>query len=282
MTRRRPPRPRAMRSLVPRMLRRAWIALVLLLLAAAAAAGPPATIRAQEGADPAADGVDAGAGPELGGVSGFDAGDWLGLGLRLAIVLVVIWVAVIAMRWYVRRSTGTPGGGPSRNVEVLETRALGPNRALHLVRVGDRAVLVGATAERISPLVAIEDPEEVAALAPPGQTAPGGGLRALVGGLGGVLATASTAGAVGVAETRRRWAPALHARLRALRARGAPVATPAGARARGETSPAGVPPGMPLVHGQGGVVGVRLGDIAPAAAPRRTPGAPSAGPEDRP
>jgi len=93
-------------------------------------------------------------------VASFGIGDWMNLGVRLALVVAVIWAAVHAMRWYVRRmNRGTSRNG-LRALEVLETHVLGPNRTLHLVRLGDRAVLVGATQERITQLLTVDDPEE--------------------------------------------------------------------------------------------------------------------------
>jgi hypothetical protein len=67
------------------------------------------------------------------------------------------------MRWYNRRIQA--GYGASRSLQVLETRALGPNRSLQLLRVGRRAVLVGVTPDRINQLLEIDDPEEVERLA---------------------------------------------------------------------------------------------------------------------
>src|SRR5205085_2836016 len=85
---------------------------------------------------------------------------WLNLLLRLGLVLVAIWAAVMAMRWYVHR-VNRDGSRVSRQLQVIESRSLGPNRALHLVRLNGRAVLLGVTAERISPLLTIDDAEEV-------------------------------------------------------------------------------------------------------------------------
>lgn len=93
-------------------------------------------------------------------VAGYDTLDWLGLGLRLALVIAVIWGAVWAMRWYVRRVNGDPTGS-GRLLHVIESRALGPNRSLQLVRLGRRAVLVGVTPERINALLTLDDPDEV-------------------------------------------------------------------------------------------------------------------------
>lgn len=92
-------------------------------------------------------------------VSAFDGGDWVGLTMRLALVVAVIWAAIWGLRWYTRRVSGI--GGTGRVLQVLETRALGPNRSLQLVRVGRRAVLVGVTPERINQLLEVDDPEEV-------------------------------------------------------------------------------------------------------------------------
>lgn len=235
---------------VVRVVRRAWIALLLLLLVVVVK--NPTRLHAQEATTDAASGTEQAPlveGPELGGVSGFDTGDWLNLGLRLGIVLVVIWIAVFAMRWYVRRSTGMPGAGFTRHVEVIETRALGPNRALHLVRIGERAVLVGATQERINSLMEIDDPEEVArlddrAVAPPVQRT----LRSLMGGLSGLLATA-------IAHAREQWVPAARSRWAARRDGGAAPAA------------SDLPVGAPLTRGVGGLLGVRLSDLPSEAPP---------------
>lgn len=98
---------------------------------------------------------------EVGGVAGYGAWDWISLVLRMGAVLLVIWGSVVGMRWYVRRMNGEGNGGMTRAMQIIETRALGPSRALHLVRLGDRAVLIGATPERINALMEIDDPEQL-------------------------------------------------------------------------------------------------------------------------
>lgn len=128
---------------------------------------------------------------EVGGsVSTFGLGDWAGLVFRLGLVLGVIWGAVAAMRWYVRRSQGMGGRNGLATLEVIETHALGPNRALHLVRLGDRAVLVGATPERITSLLTVDDPEEVRRLSERPDAAP---RRSLAANLAGVSSFAASA-----------------------------------------------------------------------------------------
>jgi len=103
----------------------------------------------------------AGTAHEVTGVAGYGAWDWISLTFRIAAVLVVIWGSVVAMRWYVRRMNGEAGGGLTRALHIVETRPLGPGRALHLVRLGDRAVLIGATPERINALMEIDDPAQL-------------------------------------------------------------------------------------------------------------------------
>ena len=112
------------------------------------------TVGAQE---PALDGVGS-------GVGGFSAGDWFNLGWRLVLVVGVIWGAVWVMRWYVQRMNGSAAAA-GRQVQIIETRAIGPNRSLQLVRLGGRAVLLGVTPDRINSLLEIDDPEEVERLA---------------------------------------------------------------------------------------------------------------------
>ncbi len=102
-------------------------------------------------------------GPGPGGLAGYGFGDWVGLIVRLGLVLLVVWGAIVAMRWYSRRMNGP--GGSTRHLQVLESRALGANRSLHLIRLGGRAVLIGVTPERINALLEIADPEEVERLA---------------------------------------------------------------------------------------------------------------------
>lgn len=96
-----------------------------------------------------------------GGVSGYGVGDWVDLVVRLGLVLLIIWAAIMAMRWWVRRMNGGLAGGNGRLVQILETRSLGPNRSLQLVKLGNRAVLLGVTNERISPVLELTDPVEI-------------------------------------------------------------------------------------------------------------------------
>ena len=103
-------------------------------------------------------------------VAGYGVSDWLNLVLRLGLVLIVIWVSIMAMRWWVRRMNGATGGGSGRLLEVLESRSLGPNRSLQLVKLGNRAVLLGVTSDRINAVLEVTDPIEVERLSTPVMT----------------------------------------------------------------------------------------------------------------
>ena len=178
--------PDAGRRTLPRaLIRRAALAALLAVLLLAVT---PAVVLTQD-----AFGLD---GEGLGSSAGIAGGwDWVGLVLRLGLVLVAIWAVVVAMRWYLRRSGGAIGGGGRRgHLEVLEIRALGGQRSLQLVRLGERAVLLGVTPERISALLEVADPDELAQLtAPPEADAPGRPFSSFLAGMGGSMLAARRA-----------------------------------------------------------------------------------------
>lgn len=75
--------------------------------------------------------------------------------LALAAVCILAWVV---LRWSARRGLGLGGG---RRVKVLERVPLDGRRALYLVEVGGRVLLLGA-GEGASPAVLAElDPKEL-------------------------------------------------------------------------------------------------------------------------
>jgi flagellar biogenesis protein FliO len=193
-------------------MRRLIVHLAAMAGGATAALALRATVAAQEAGAPSAPG----------GVAAFGFGDWIALGARLALVVLVIWAAVVAMRWYVRRMNGDAGGSAARRVEVLETRTLGPNRALVLVRLGRRAVLIGATQERITSLMEIDDPEEVDLLSRQPAAGETRSMRSLVGGITGAL-MATRASEPRAARPRGGGLTALLRRLSGRSARRAPA-----------------------------------------------------------
>jgi flagellar biogenesis protein FliO len=78
---------------------------------------------------------------------------------------------VILAIWFVmkRLQRGRFPGSPvdSDLVDVVATTALGPNRFLHLVRVGDELILIGATDHSITPVMRVgSDDASLGALGP--------------------------------------------------------------------------------------------------------------------
>jgi flagellar protein FliO/FliZ len=96
----------------------------------------------------------------------------------LAIVLVVIYGVYWLLKAY-RKSKLTSSDG---RLEVVATTALAPNRAVHLIRVGEELVLVGSAEQGVTRL-RVYGPDEAAALEPILETGAGGRLAPSRGGL---------------------------------------------------------------------------------------------------
>jgi flagellar biosynthetic protein FliO len=73
--------------------------------------------------------------------------------LKLAVVVILM----VAAAWIVRRVQGGSWKSVERQVKVIETTHLTPRRAIHLVQVGDRKLLIGATDQSISLLTEVDD-----------------------------------------------------------------------------------------------------------------------------
>lgn len=81
---------------------------------------------------------------------------YLGVFIKLvAVLLLFVGGAVILRRW----QSGRPGGGLTRQLRVVESVRLSPRQALHLVEVGNRRLLIGATDQTIAFLSAVENAE---------------------------------------------------------------------------------------------------------------------------
>ena len=80
--------------------------------------------------------------------------------LSLVIVLAVIGGVAYLVRRLVPSVRACNGGA----IEILGRQHLSPKQSLALVRVGQRMVLVGITAERLTTLCEVDRPEEVAEL----------------------------------------------------------------------------------------------------------------------
>lgn len=148
-------------------------------------AGPPVAAQApsqEVAADAAAHGRPAG--PELLG-----AGDLVGLLLKTGVVVALLGASLWALRRYagaapLRRGTGA--------VTVAETLPLAQGRAVYVLDVGDRALLVGATPQQLTLLGEVRDTAVLAKLrAAPEPSAPA--LAGLAAWLRAVLAAARDA-----------------------------------------------------------------------------------------
>ncbi len=96
-----------------------------------------------------------------------DPGDMLRK--MMASLLVVLVLAVAA--WVVFRKVlprvGHPGG---RNVTLMETTYVGPRKAVHLLKVGQRRFLVGSSQEGLRLLADVTDAVDDDSRATPGET----------------------------------------------------------------------------------------------------------------
>ena len=103
-------------------------------------------------------------------ISGGSSGTLLRLGFGLAVV-----VGLIGLVWYVMkrvqrsRYPALDDRNPAGLIDVLATTPLGPNRSLHLVRVGEEIVLVGSTDHAVAPIARIGAEDAVSLV---GATAP--------------------------------------------------------------------------------------------------------------
>jgi flagellar protein FliO/FliZ len=102
------------------------------------------------------------------------SGEGGGTLLRLGIGLIVV-IGLIAAVWFVMkriqrgRYPALEEGGPAL-IDVVTTTPLGPNRSLHLVRVGEELVLVGSTDHSVTGLarLGVEESAALVDLAPAG------------------------------------------------------------------------------------------------------------------
>ncbi len=90
----------------------------------------------------------------------------LDITLKLLAVLALAYVALGALRKYglghgLRRGDGL--------LQVLESTTLAPNRAVYVVRVGERRLVLGVTTSQITTLAELEAEEAVARTQQPGE-----------------------------------------------------------------------------------------------------------------
>lgn len=80
--------------------------------------------------------------------------------------LVLVLGTLVALLWWLRRASGR-GPASGRHIQVVESISLGPGQSLHLVKLGDRGLLVASTAQRCDLVCEIENVPEPAPAATP-------------------------------------------------------------------------------------------------------------------
>jgi len=70
------------------------------------------------------------------------------LGVKLAFVIALIYGVIAALRWMQRHKLNSLSD--SNAIHVLETTGLAPGRTLHLVEVGHKTLLIGATDHQLT------------------------------------------------------------------------------------------------------------------------------------
>lgn len=72
----------------------------------------------------------------------------LDTGLKLAVVLGLLFLSLKGLRWLQKKGFQQTDGSPT--IQVLETVGLAPGRNLHLIVAGDKTLLVGSTESQVS------------------------------------------------------------------------------------------------------------------------------------
>ncbi len=83
------------------------------------------------------------------------------LGLVVALIMAVLWLIRFVRR---RGATSPKVPEPTGFAEILDTAELGPGQQVYLLDVGDRVLVLGATAQHVTSLSEITDRDEIEAL----------------------------------------------------------------------------------------------------------------------
>jgi flagellar protein FliO/FliZ len=86
-------------------------------------------------------------------------GEIFDLAWRLVLVVIVIAVSIFGLRWWTRRTAGPRS--TSGLLRVVDTLAVGTGRSIHLVSIGERVIVVGATTQQLSFLNELTEDEAV-------------------------------------------------------------------------------------------------------------------------
>jgi flagellar protein FliO/FliZ len=84
----------------------------------------------------------------------YEAGGFAPLLLTIAILVLLLWGAV----WAVRRMRPGAAGWETRDCTIVRSLALGPRERLLVVRVGTRHLVVGVGSSSVSLLCELDEP----------------------------------------------------------------------------------------------------------------------------
>ena len=84
-------------------------------------------------------------------------GQLVSLAWRLLLVVIIIAVSITGLRWWGRKSSGPKS--TTGFLRVVDTLAISNGRTIHLVALGDRVIAVGATAQQLTLLNELTEPE---------------------------------------------------------------------------------------------------------------------------
>src|SRR5581483_267451 len=90
-------------------------------------------------------------------VPGMSSGESAGLVVKIGIVAAILGGSL----WLLRRYAGTTnrGGGHTGAITIADTIVLAQGRALYIVDVGDRALVLGATPQQLTYVADLTDPD---------------------------------------------------------------------------------------------------------------------------
>jgi flagellar protein FliO/FliZ len=130
--------------------------------------------------------------------------------IRMVVVLALVVAAIYLFFRFMKRLS-RPRLGDDSDIKVLASAGLGTGKALHVVSLGTKAFLIGASESSISLISEIQDKEYVDALALKAASAPRGQgtgfaelLGSMLGGKGRKAAGRTTGGSGFLAAQRER------------------------------------------------------------------------------
>ena len=93
----------------------------------------------------------------------------------MVVLLLIVGTSIVARRWF----PFGPIGKTERQMQLIETIRLSPKQALHLVRIGDQQMVIGATDQNVT-LIASFDGEPDPVPGSESQPQPGADFASLV------------------------------------------------------------------------------------------------------